>query len=176
MAELNDSFDVGGCIVLVGRCPPGHYFGYGIEAIATNVSSHDHETCPNAILHLFELFKGAVCWYIHLSQPYVSDTYVQGIVVPNATGLYLCHCCFYITDAAPAPERAATMMRATSKSTLHQLTFFIANYRGKFLNIVVQAEDGASEQESLRDIHQGSASDIINVEDLDISKRDAADN
>ena len=52
----------------------------------------------------------------------------------------------------------------------------MSNYRGKFLNIVVQSEDGASEQESLRDVHQGSASDIINVEDLDICKRDAADN
>lgn len=67
------------------------------------------------------------------------------------------------------------IMRATSKSTLHQLIFFMSNYRGKFLNVVVQAEDGASEQESLRDIHQGTARDIINVQNLDICKRDAAD-
>lgn len=32
---------------------------------------------------------------------------------------------YYITDAPPAPARAATMTRTTSRTTPHQLTFFI---------------------------------------------------
>lgn len=35
------------------------------------------------------------------------------------------HASYYITDAPPAPARAATMTRTTSRTTPHQFTFFI---------------------------------------------------
>lgn len=49
------------------------------------------------------------------------------------------------------------------------------DYRGYFVDVVIEAEDGASEQEGLCDVDQQAVSNGVYLDDLVRRKRDAAD-
>ncbi len=44
--------------------------------------------------------------------------------------------------------------------------FLVGGFVGYSLDVVVKAEDGASQEKSLRDVHEYAGGDIIDVDDL----------
>lgn len=80
-SQLRNATDVSSCVIFRPWRPSRHNFRYGINAIATDIPSQDDKASADAVLHLNKLFKGFVGRVHNLSEPYVTDAYVQGIVV-----------------------------------------------------------------------------------------------
>lgn len=116
-------------VVLCVRCPSGYYRRDSVLSIATDITSQDQERCSKSVFHrdeLLELLFGRVGTFTQPSIPYPD---VQGVVVANSAGYNLCHGNVYIAAAPPAPARAATTTRTTSRITFHQFIFFMFNDR-----------------------------------------------
>lgn len=83
--------DVPEGIVFGAGCPSGHDGRDSVLAIASNVSTQDQERCAESVFHRNELFKLLVDWVSTFTQPSVSDSNVEGVVVSYPSGCNFIH-------------------------------------------------------------------------------------
>lgn len=88
--QLADGIDICFCVVLVAGSPCSDNLRYSISLVLTYVATEDTEACPYSVLHADEYFEFTFHWACGLAKPRVTNSDVEGVIVPYPSGC----CCF----------------------------------------------------------------------------------
>lgn len=80
--------DVSQSAVLCSWCPCANYRGYRVTLVSSYVSTKNHESGTQAIVDGHELLKIGVRGVGNLSQPGVTDSDIEWVVVANAAWFF----------------------------------------------------------------------------------------
>ena len=84
LRQLADGIYILLSVVFVGWCPRCYDLGNGFALVVVDISTHQHHASAHSIKHADELFKVGVCRFLDFAQPYITDAYLERVLVADA--------------------------------------------------------------------------------------------